>query len=67
MTAFLSAIELHQLTGYARPTSQASWLKEHGIAHRLVDRRVIVSHAHVKAWLEGRGVAPAGLNLELVK
>lgn len=67
MSEFLNEAELHQLTGYARSTSQASWLKEHGIAHRLVDRRVIVSHSHVKAWLEGRHISPSGLKLELVK
>ena len=54
MSEFLSTQELHQLTGYARRTQQADWLKENGIPHRLDSGRVIVSHTHVRAWLEGR-------------
>ena len=67
MSEFLSATELHALTGYARATSQASWLKEHALPHRLDGRRVIVSRVHVQAWLEGRTVVSSGLNLAAVK
>ena len=67
MTEYLSHQELHALTGYARPTAQAKWLKEHSVAHRLVDRRVIVSRVHVQAWLEGRSIAGSGLRMELVR
>lgn len=67
MTEFLSNEELHQLTGYARPTAQASWLKEKSIAHKTDGRRVIVSRVHVQAWLEGRNVVFGGLRMELVK
>jgi hypothetical protein len=68
MTEYLTPPELHSLTGYARATSQASWLKEHGIPHRLDGRRIIASRIHVQAWLEGRpAVQFGGINLEAVK
>jgi hypothetical protein len=67
MSEFLSAQELHDLTGYARPTTQASWLKDHAVAHRLDGRRIIVSRVHVLAWLEGRNIVSGGLRMELVK
>jgi hypothetical protein len=40
MSEFLNNQELHTLTGYARPITQANWLKERGIVHKLIDRRV---------------------------
>lgn len=64
---YLPPGELHTLTGYARPTAQASWLKEHGIPHRVDGRRVIVSREHVRAWLEGRNIVSSGLKLEAVR
>ncbi|MBK5204057.1 MAG: DUF4224 domain-containing protein [Polaromonas sp.] len=65
---YLDGIELHLLTGYTRSTSQASWLAEHGIPHRLDGKRVIVSRIHVQAWLEGRTVVHStGLNLAGIK
>lgn len=67
MTEYLTSEELHQLTGYARPTSQATWLKDKNVAHRLDGRRVIVSRLHVQAWLEGRNIAFGGIRMELVK
>ncbi len=67
MTEYLTQAELHQLTGYARPTSQATWLKAKAVPHRLDGRRVIVSRVHVQAWLEGRNVASSGLNLAAVR
>ena len=67
MTEYLTPPELHQLTGYARATSQASWLKDHAIAHRLDGRRVIVSRVHVQDWLAGRTMARSGLNMAAVR
>lgn len=67
MNEYLNQSELHQLTGYARPTSQANWLKEKAVAHRLDGRRVIVSRVHVQAWLEGRNVVSSGLNLAALR
>ena len=68
MTEYLTVPDLHTLTGYARPTSQASWLVQHGIPHRVDGRRIIVSRVHVQNWLEGKpSVSFAGVNLEAVK
>ena len=44
---FLSKAELHQLTGAARASAQAAWLKAEGIPHQLRDKRVIVCRVHV--------------------
>lgn len=67
MTEYLSTEEIHALTGYARPTSQASWLKEKGIPHLLDGRRVVVSRIHVQHRLEGRNIVSSGLNLGAVR
>jgi hypothetical protein len=67
MSEFLSQTELHTLTGYARPTSQAAWLKERGIVHKLDNLRLIVMHRHVQAWMEGRHVAFGVFNRSLIK
>lgn len=65
---FLSAQELHGLTGFARAGAQAAWLKEKGIAHRVDGKRVIVSRVHVHAWLEGRPVVQSsGLNRAAIR
>jgi hypothetical protein len=68
MTEYLPPPELHQLTGYARPTAQAVWLKDRGIPHRLDGKRIILSRVHVQSWLEGRtAVHSKGLNLAGIK
>lgn len=68
MPEFLSATELHGLTGYARPGQQAQWLKEQGIPHKVDGRRVIVSRVHSRQWLEGRAVVISeGINFGAVK
>jgi hypothetical protein len=46
--------ELQVLTNLSRAAAQASWLKEKSIPHRVDSRRVIVSRAHIRDWLEGR-------------
>lgn len=66
-TEYLPPPELHALTGYARPTQQATWLKEQGIPHRIDRSRVIVSREHVRFWLEGRSMVSSGLNLGIVR
>jgi Domain of unknown function (DUF4224) len=48
--------ETTRLTGAARAATQAAWLKQNGIPHRVDGKRVIVSREHVRAWLEGRTV-----------
>lgn len=67
MSEFLDTTELHQLTGFARAASQASWLKEKGVPYRLDGRRVIVSRTHTLAWLEGKVVVSGGVNLAAVR
>lgn len=65
---FLSAVELHALTGYARAGQQAGWLLFRKIPHQVDGRRVIVSREHVRAWLEGRPtVISSGVNWSAVK
>lgn len=64
---FLNQTELHQLTGYARSSLQAAWLKERGIVHKLEGNRLIVMHRHVQAWLEGKPVAFGAFNRSLIK
>jgi hypothetical protein len=68
MTELYNSQELHALTGYARPTQQAAWLKDHGIPHRVDGRRIIVSRIHVQAWLEGKAIVfSSGPNWSAVK
>jgi hypothetical protein len=63
LSEFLSVDELRDLTGAARATKQAAWLKDQSIPHRLVGRRVIISREHVRSWLAGRNVPrSSGLN-----
>lgn len=68
MNEYLTPPELHQLTGYARASSQAGWLKEHAIPHKLDGKRIIVSRLHVQSWLEGKPVTySSGANWSAVK
>ena len=68
MNECLNVVELHQITGLARPGKQSEWLKERSIPHRVDGTRVIVSRVHVLAWLEGRTiVSSTGLNLAGIK
>lgn len=68
MSEYLSTTELHALTGYARPTQQAAWLKFRGIPHKQDGARIIVSRVHVQSWLEGKPVlARAGMNVAAIR
>ena len=68
MSELLTLQERHELTGYARPGQQASWLREQGIPHRVDGKRVLVSRVHVQSWLSGRTMASsAGLNMAAIK
>lgn len=67
MSEYLNDQELHQLTGYARPSDRTRWLKENGIPHRVDGSRVIVSKQHVASWLEGRNVAFGVFNRSVIK
>ena len=69
MSEYLNSQELHQLTGYARATQQAAWLKFRNIHHRQDGPRIIVSRVHVQGWLAGRpqDTRSGGLNLAAIK
>ncbi|MDR6216237.1 DUF4224 domain-containing protein [Paracidovorax wautersii] len=68
MSEYLSGPELHQLTGYARCSQQAAWLKFRSIPHKLDGARVIVSRVHVQSWLEGKTViARGGMNVAAIR
>jgi hypothetical protein len=69
---FLSPAEVKALAGgCSRLVDQAETLREQGIPHRLVGKRLVVSRYHVREWLAGR-LAPARASqgefrLDLVK
>ena len=68
MNEYLNVLELHQLTGMARPGKQSEWLKTHAIPHRVDGSRLIVSRVHVQGWIEGRNIiSSSGLNLAGIK
>lgn len=68
MSEYITAQELHQLTGYARSGQQADWLRQHGLPFKQDGSRIIVSRVHVQSWLEGRPVlARAGINLAAIR
>lgn len=54
MAEYLDPPEVRSLTGACRFKTQANWLKEQAIPHRVDGRRIIVSRVHVQSWLEGR-------------
>lgn len=56
---FLTAEELQRLTDARRGAEQDKWLVAQGIPHKVDGKRVIVSRLHVRAWLEGKAVAPS--------
>lgn len=68
LSEFLSPSELKDLTGGVRSGKQVAWLKEQGVAHRLVGTRIIVSRVHVRSWLEGKPVLPRyGINFDAIR
>ena len=48
MTEFLNPTELHQLTGFARHSSQASWLLQHS-SPKLTERHYRTKSTKLKA------------------
>lgn len=64
----MSPREVREATGKARPGQQAEWLTERGVPHRLDGRRIILSRAHFRAWLEGKIVPKtSGINWGAVR
>lgn len=65
---FLNTEELQDLTGYKHAGPQDGWLTFRRIPHRVDGRRVIVSRAHVRDWLEGKqAVISGGVNFGAVR
>lgn len=50
---FLTAPELHQLTGYVRPSKQREWLERNGIPH------IVAMSGYPRVKAEDIGAAPA--------
>lgn len=68
MSEYLNTQDLQMLTGYAHAVKQDGWLRENGIPHRAIGKRVIVSTAHARDWLEGRTVVQSsGMNWAAIK
>jgi hypothetical protein len=68
MSEYLTAEDIHALTGYARPGKQAMWLRDKGIPHRVDGLRVIICTTHCRNWLEGvTMIRSNGLNLAAIK
>lgn len=64
----MSPAEVREATGKARASQQAEWLAERGVPHRVDGRRVILSRAHFRAWLEGRIIPKtSGINWGAVR
>ena len=64
----MSRAEVREATGKARAADQSEWLSERGVPHRVDGRRVILSRAHFRAWLEGRIIPKtSGINWGAVR
>ena len=55
MTEYLDPTEVRTLTASCRVPTQANWLKEHGIPHRLDGRRLKISRRKVCRFESGPG------------
>lgn len=64
MSEFLTADELREIAR-GKPDQQAEALRQQGIPHRIVGKRVLVSRHHVREWLAGK--ASRGVRLENVR
>lgn len=66
---FLAPQEIRRMTSSMRIDDQENFLHEHGIPHRRIGRRILVSRAHTRAWLEGSTlIRPrGGINLGAIR
>ena len=68
MSEFLNEFDLYHLTNALSAAKQVSWLKQNGVPFRRDGRRIIVSIAHSRGWLEGKSAPTSGgLNLAGIK
>jgi hypothetical protein len=56
LAEFLTAAELHDLTGYSRAKEQKDWLAMHDIPYLFDGRRVVVSRFLLRERMQGREV-----------
>lgn len=64
----LAPIEIRKLAGASKTDEQEAFLKREGIPHKRRGRRILLSRAHVRAWLSGQVVTPSrGVNLGAVR
>lgn len=65
---FLTKEEIRDLTQARGLVAQQAMLTAHGLPHRVVRSRLLVSRQHVRDWLRGVVVTPSrGVRLDLVK
>lgn len=64
----LEPIEIRKLAGASKTDEQEAFLKQEGIPHKRLGRRILLSRAHVRAWLSGQVFTPSrGVNLGAVR
>ncbi len=64
----LEAKEIRKLAGVSKTDEQEAFLKQEGIPHKRRGRRILLSRAHVRAWLAGQMLPPSrGVNLGAVR
>jgi len=68
VSELMAGWEISELTDLKHADKQSAWLTERGIPHKLERRRVILSRAHVRGWLEGRHVVlSSGINFAAIR
>ncbi|GAD20900.1 DUF4224 domain-containing protein [Acidovorax sp. MR-S7] len=65
---FLDPKDIRKLAGASTTDQQEAFLKQAGIPHKRLGRRILLSRAHARAWLAGQVFAPSrGVNLGAVR
>ncbi|WP_417283387.1 hypothetical protein [Comamonas sp.] len=65
---FLLPFELKRLASAGKLDEQEAFLKQEGIPHRRLGKRIVVSREHARAWLTGVIFTPSrGINLGAVR
>lgn len=60
--------EIRKLAGASKTDDQEAFLRQEGIPHKRRGRRILLSRAHVRAWLSGQVFTPSrGVNLGAVR
>ena len=65
---FLLPQEIKRMTSEGKLDAQEAFLKSEGIPHKRRGRRILVSRAHVRAWIAGAIFTPSrSINLEATR